>query len=64
VDFRNTIVVMTSNLGSHLIVPSPGVGADPRYCRHPVAQRLLAGECQPGKTISVDVKEDVTAFTQ
>ena len=30
---------------------------------NPLAQRLLAGEFQPGETISVDVKEGVTAFT-
>jgi ATP-dependent Clp protease ATP-binding subunit ClpB len=150
VDFRNTIVVMTSNLGSHLIQEMSGeanyeamkaavmevvgthfrpefinrvdesvvfhplaveqirgiaaiqlrglqarlaerdmalnisdafmdrlveVGFDPVYgarplkraiqqeLENPLAQRLLAGEFQPGETISVDVTEGVTAFT-
>jgi ATP-dependent Clp protease ATP-binding subunit ClpB len=150
VDFRNTIVVMTSNLGSHLIQEMSGegnyeamkaavmeivgthfrpefinrvdesvvfhplakeqirgiaaiqlrglqarlaerdmaleisdafmdrlveTGFDPVYgarplkraiqqeLENPLAQRLLSGEFQPGKTISVDVKDGVTAFT-
>ena len=150
VDFRNTIVVMTSNLGSHLIQEMSGegnyeamkaavmevvgthfrpefinrvdesvvfhplaveqirgiaaiqlqflqarlaerdmalnisdafmdrlveVGFDPVYgarplkraiqqeLENPLAQRLLAGEFQPGETISVDVKDGVTSFT-
>src|SRR3989441_1008532 len=54
VDFRNTVIIMTSNVGSNYIRARPLRRAIQRLIQDPLALKLLEGEVKPGDRVRVD----------
>jgi ATP-dependent Clp protease ATP-binding subunit ClpB len=56
VDFRNTVIVMTSNLGSQMIQSIQS------ELENPLAKEILSGRFAPKDTIRVDAQDGVFSF--